>query len=253
MQENNTNTAMPKKKKWLLPPSLLSFIILLVGAVFWGYTLNLGIPLPVFGILFGIIVIFFLVLAFNERKLWNNAWRNLADELGFKFLAEEDRKDPNNPQKDISIPEMKGGYQGYPIHISGLSIRRRNSARKYTHVEVTLRTGKSELLIMTNQRHPNLPTMKIGDTKFDREFYVQSVNSEFARAVLATPEQRQRILDVKASKLAITEISIGGDRLLFRDTGLILNSAYMRAVLDRLVAFARDIDQEVERLSVSKQ
>jgi hypothetical protein len=251
MQENNTQIVMPKKKDWL--PSinaLLALGVLPIG-LFPILTILLGLPSLFSWLPAGLIFVISLYVLFRRTKIWNTAWMSLADELNLQFVNLENRKDPNDPKKDISFPEMQGVYQGYPIHIKGLEIERgvenSHSVQAYTQIEIYLKNRKNELLIISNQRHLNMPTIMVEDIKFTREFFVEGNNPEFARIVLATPEQRQRLIDLKRSKFKNIEIIFDGVKVVFRDAGHILNSVYMCAVLNRLTAFARDIDQELDR------
>ena len=206
-------------------------------------------------ILFFLIVIGFIVLAIvnilrpilGMRGIVSamidvtKGWQAFANRHGLKFIP------TGNREQGIT-----GSYQGFPINISGLPHPDADGKLNFdknsgfdTLVEITLHSPLEGMLTIQEASAGNpasstpLPgTYTTGDPAFDKRFCVSSQPEKIASHLLGDLQMRKELV----ANPAYNSLQASGDRLVYRQTGLVTEVEDLQYLTDLLCKVAGDLE-----------
>lgn len=179
---------------------------------------------------------------------WRRVWKKLSQEIELNSHLGPFAKAPNHPR-------LTGYYRGYPILVDRFYILR---GVMHTRIQIALASSpaKHRFRIETNdwvarvkrkynvQTSKGLPYVEIGELVLDRSFLFQTNPPDFAREVFQPKKVRQGLVDIAPG---VDEMSLAllNNRLVYHETGMMYDVAYLKAVIDWLV----EISNQIERVT----
>lgn len=236
---------IPKKRySWFE----ITIAILIPIFFFAGFLLGLT-ETPFLGGLF-LFSLFVFVIGYTVyvQGKWRRVWRKLAQEIELDHHLGPFAKNPNHPR-------LTGYYRGYPILIDrffGLG------RVMHTRIQVAQTTSPSEhrFRIETNywfarikrkynvQTSKRLPYVEIGELSLDRSFLFRTNPPDFVQEVFQPKKILQGLVEIAPG---VDEMSLAllNNRLVYHETGMMYDVAYMKALIDWLV----EISNQIERVT----